>query len=347
MTTAQTIPAKYVYLDVVRFTKDRSVDAQSDIVHSLNKIVSESISELKIEKENLILLPTGDGMCVALLNVEIFFEIHLQLALSILKRLHEHNKSTRNKMRKFQVRIGINANVDNLVTDINGNRNVAGDGINNAARIMSVAEENQIFVSNSVYDTLKGREKYMKSFKHHWKTVKHGDSFAVYQYIAKKHNGLNIKYPIPIPIPIPIVSAEPSTPIKKLPQLVAYYIAHAIKNKDLFLEKIKNKLSYEGKILLWFLANESLEFSNATDAEKKYNEVTAKTPDSMKARYEHYEKQDFWLQCVATKVIDKEIRPFSEYFEDYDSFIFVTLAGVQRLKEECPDIWQEFELDSV
>lgn len=55
--------------------------------------------------------------------------------------------------------MGINTNADNLVTDINGARNLAGAGINIAQRVMDSADGNQILVSHSVYDTLRDREK--------------------------------------------------------------------------------------------------------------------------------------------------------------------------------------------
>ena len=39
---ATTIPAKHIVLDVVEFTHNRSVEAQTDIVHALNAIVKSS-----------------------------------------------------------------------------------------------------------------------------------------------------------------------------------------------------------------------------------------------------------------------------------------------------------------
>lgn len=334
MSEAQTIPAKYIYLDVVGFTHNRSVEAQTDIVKSLNRIVDASVEENDIEGDKLIYLPTGDGICICLLNVEVRYDIHIQLALSIIKKIHEDNELIEDEMRKFQVRVGINSNIDNLVTDINGNQNIAGAGINIASRIMGLAEGNQIFVSSSVYETLKDRERYLKCFKYHWKTVKHGLSFAVYQYIGENHPGLNVEFPTE--------TSEAAPSVRKLPQLVAHYLAHAIRNKDLFLENIKNLYSYEGKILLWLLANESLKYSLATEIEKNYYKSQEREFDSVKARYEYYGKQDIELKQEVTKLIDNEIRPFSEYFEGYDDYIFVTSSGVEKLKEDWKGIYDRY-----
>src|SRR5262245_44600004 len=93
------LPVKYVFLDVVGFTYNRSVETQSDIVRSLNAIVKASIQANSIPEENQILIPTGDGICVALLNldrltvVESPYDVHLRIALDILARLDEYNNS--------------------------------------------------------------------------------------------------------------------------------------------------------------------------------------------------------------------------------------------------------------
>src|SRR5689334_17978870 len=125
MSEAITVPTKYIFLDVVNFTHERSVEAQSDIVSILNNVVHEALEEYGIEGLQLILLPTGDGMCICLLNFEKPYDVHILLALGIITRIHQHNSRTDDKMRRFQARIGINANTDNLVVDVNQRRNMA------------------------------------------------------------------------------------------------------------------------------------------------------------------------------------------------------------------------------
>jgi len=190
-----TIPTKYVFLDVVGYTRDRSVEAQSDIVHALNNMVLGSVTENGVPKDKVIFLPTGDGMCIALLNIESPFDIHLLVALGIVRRIHRHSEKTQDDMRKFQIRIGLKANTDNLVVDINGRRNVAGAGISFASRVMDMADGNQILVGESVFDVLRHREKYMSAFKEYKATVKHGVEISVYQFIGGGHVGLNTRPP--------------------------------------------------------------------------------------------------------------------------------------------------------
>lgn len=190
--------AKYVFLDVVNFTKERSIEVQTDIVRDLNKVVKSAVAEHKIPGENIIYLPTGDGICVVLLDLEKAithspFDLHLQLALTIIRGVHEHNSSAPDEQHKFQVRIGVNEDFDNVVIDINGSRNMAGSGINDAQRIMSLAEGNQVFIGQRVHMTLYQRDRYMRGkFFHPYKvTVKHDIPIRVYQYIEEGNPGLN------------------------------------------------------------------------------------------------------------------------------------------------------------
>jgi hypothetical protein len=89
MTEARTTPAKYIFLDVVGFTNQRSVEAQTDIVEVLNSVVRRSLKEQDVSNDKYILLPTGDGICIALLNIEDPYDVHIQLALRILRACYE------------------------------------------------------------------------------------------------------------------------------------------------------------------------------------------------------------------------------------------------------------------
>ncbi len=47
-----TVDAKYVFLDIVGFTRNRSVEAQSDIVGYLNGIVNDSLASSQIPESD-------------------------------------------------------------------------------------------------------------------------------------------------------------------------------------------------------------------------------------------------------------------------------------------------------
>lgn len=195
MTEDSTVAAKYIFLDVESFTWNRSVEAQTEIIETLNQIVSNSVKSLSIPSDNVIYLPTGDGICIGLINVNSPYDAPLQIAKQILTDLNIHNGKMSDLQRKFKVRIGISANVDNLIIDINKDKNLAGAGINRAARVMSIADGNQILVDQSVYDTLKFREKYIAAFREFKATVKHGVQIPVYQYVGDDNTSVNTSMP--------------------------------------------------------------------------------------------------------------------------------------------------------
>ena len=57
-TNVETRHVRYIFADVVRFTEDRTLEAQVEIVAALNDAFKKSIGSLET-----IYLPTGDGMC--------------------------------------------------------------------------------------------------------------------------------------------------------------------------------------------------------------------------------------------------------------------------------------------
>jgi predicted aspartyl protease len=190
-----------IFLDVVSYSKRRT-DSQTAIIKALNRIVKDSIRTHRLRPDQTIFIPTGDGMCVALINVGNPYDIQMQIALAILKELHDHNSRTVEEELRFEVRVGINTNRDNVFIDINGNANVAGKGINDSARIMGEADGGQILVGEGVFNNLKERGKYASAsaFRSHLATVKHGLLLKVYQFVGGDRSYLNIEPPSSFPV---------------------------------------------------------------------------------------------------------------------------------------------------
>src|SRR5213082_1633405 len=101
---SETADVKYVFLDIVGFTNHRSVEAQSDLIDGLNCAVENALKDSRVDESQRILLPTGDGMAIALLDAKPF-DVHLKLAIQILRHVSSLSESTNDKMRKFAVRI--------------------------------------------------------------------------------------------------------------------------------------------------------------------------------------------------------------------------------------------------
>lgn len=334
----QTARIQYVFLDVVGFTRNRSVEAQSEVVAALNAIVSKSLQALSVSSENTVLLPTGDGIAIALIDVP-GVDVHLLLALEILRSVAEYNGGESDVMRQFEVRIGINENIDNVLDDINGRRNVAGAGISMAQRIMDKADGGQVLIGSTVYETLRQREAYMSSFRAFTATGKHGVTFPMYQYLSKNAPGLSVSTPS-------VFIAKRREP-EKLTKLAAYYIAHAITNREFLMSRRTDVTrDYAATILLAFLANDSGEASETPPHESPSTRTWGAGVTSFEQQYYHYNDIEFWpMTELATLLQTKHLQRYEDHFEgaNYQTcYWLVKPPGVQKLIEEWPQIANEF-----
>jgi len=335
----QTAHAKHVFLDIVGYSHNRSIEVQSYIIHILNTCVLASIESLEIDADHLILIPTGDGICISLLDVSASPDIHIELSLMILKFLKAYNEKQQNEMRKFEVRIGVNENVDNLITDINGKKNIAGAGITIAQRIMNYADGGNILVGQSVYDILSKRERYLGKFRKFSVTVKHNISLNVYQLVQPSIESLNVK------IPKAFLSSEKLEP--KFTKIVAYLFGHIIKNKEFIVQHLgPTQEDYALFQSLVFLARDSVRRSGATPS-NPFKPYLSGVNVTLEDYYNYCMNLQFWV-CLdyGEMFIDASIRPSwgYKYFIDFHH-LEITQAGVEKLKKEWPDIVEELGID--
>lgn len=334
--------AKYIFLDVVKFSK-RSAEAQSDIVNQFNLIVKHTLEDQKIKNVDRILIPTGDGMCIALISPYLTYDLHMQIALGILKALDTYNNATTIQTRQFQVRIGINENTDILIKDINRRKNIAGAGINMASRIMDKADGNQILVSQTVYDELQPNERYMDKFRPFDAEGKHGLRFRVYQYVGEGHIGLNRAAPTEF--------KEKQLPEAQLTKEVAYYLVHAIRHRQFIVKKQgSGQNNYSLTVMLWLLAIDSLGKAEATEIAPYAPDIYGGGKASLEDIYNYYQTLDFNIIKIAADSIYDQLSKFRYCFDvggiNY-MLLFVNDKGKEKLKKEWPDIWKEFDLDKV
>lgn len=132
-----------VFLDIIDYSK-KSVSEQIDIKSQFNQLINHSLKD--VDQDDRIILDTGDGAAIAHLGSP---EDALFVSLSIRDEILKSNILS---SMPLYVRFGINLGPVRLVSDINGQPNIIGDGINVAQRIMSFAKPNQIVVSRSYYD---------------------------------------------------------------------------------------------------------------------------------------------------------------------------------------------------
>lgn len=346
MPRSNIIPAKYVFLDVVQYTK-KPIEAQCDVIRALNDIVKDAIGVYEISDDLVIYIPTGDGICIVLLSGTLQFDIHMKVALEILGGISSYNAAIKDERRKFEVRVGINQGEDNIVTDINGMKNVAGSGINDARRIMDLADGGQILVSRLVYEVLHQREEYLNSFVEFTAQVKHGRVLDVYQFVPKGTIGLNVN------TPSSLIAATPE-PEPKLPQLTAYYFAHSIKNEKFILDKAREEVVSPQflKLLLWFLAKESEERASRSPYDI-YGSIFMPdgSPDTIEEQFEWFYEEipgQVALQLSWLTLDDAVPSPMQyDYFEGMTQDLVLNSKGKEKLKKDWPEIWDEFELGEL
>ncbi len=139
----RTIICSVVFIDIVGYSKT-PVSRQLAMKARLNEVLTQAIAAVA-ESERLI-LDTGDGAALC-------FQGDPEDALFVATAVNDAVKADAGDATQV-LRTGINLGPIKVVTDLNGQPNAVGDGINVAQRIMSFAGENEILVSRSYYEVV-------------------------------------------------------------------------------------------------------------------------------------------------------------------------------------------------
>lgn len=157
------IPAFYrvknvvILFDVVGFTKLTVYEMQKT-VECIDNVIKELLGEEckfrwneKRHNNDLILIPTGDGYGIGF-NPITNNEKIVYIAAELMKRLSIGNN--------INIRMGISKGNNIRYWDMNDNANLIGDGINMAARVMSLALENQVLIHQNYIKEIPNNGKY-------------------------------------------------------------------------------------------------------------------------------------------------------------------------------------------
>ena len=335
---AETAPIKYVFLDVVGFTKDRSTEAQVDIIKALNAIVRGAVASFQLPPNEVMYLPTGDGMCIALVSILKPYDVHVLLALKILEGIKTHNDCAVDG-RKFFVRIGLNECDDTLVTDVNGHRNVAGSGINTASRIMGLADAAQILMSVSVFEKISSRERYQRRLSEFSGEVKHGNVLKCYQLKDDQLSWLNSSAPSSCSCEAP--------PEPKLTLQMAFFMSLCVKHRPKILDILKENQGPDediAKALLWLIADDLTGEARAKPGEAPIVKVKDRK-QPLAALIERYQGGDFWFTAKLAEYLEElYFAPYSKCFEEVSyglQILIPSLHGLEKLRREFPKVFKE------
>lgn len=336
----KTINTKYVFLDIVGYTKNRSVESQSHIIEILNKVVKTSLDYFKINEIDRILIPTGDGIYIALLNIEEPIDIHIQIALKILELLKHYNNSELEEMKRFNVRVCINENTDNLIIDINGNRNIAGAGINDGQRIMDYADGANILVGQAVYNRLHIRERYFNKFRKFQAVVKHNINVEFYQLVDLGIGFLNSGSPS-------VLISKDTKEEQQFSRLIAYLIYHILKNKEFIVNHAGGAENNTPLfVLMSLLAKQSIEEEEISEFESRVSLL----PNTLEEEFEHLKEINYYLLLDYADIFFKlYITPYwggsyfqgNKYFLEESHCLEISDETIEKLRKEWPEIFNK------
>jgi hypothetical protein len=292
-------------------------------------------------------------MCIALLSQALPYDAHIQIGLSILRAIQEHNGTTENETRRFQVRIGINQNTDILILDINGRKNVAGAGINVAARIMDKADAGQILVSQMVFHELQPSETYMDKFKRFMAIGKHDLRLQIHQYVGDEEIGLNRE--------VPSAFGAQKSEEKRLSEEAAHYLAQAIVHRqDLLRINAESRVFWDDAaiVLLRMLAMDSYLLSHIGKFDDRPVSTYAEGTGTLTfdEQYAYYKSQNNWVRNLAknnivhNRIFDEglDLDQYPSCFEQSNyttHYAFISEGGIQKLRTEWPTVWHYLGLD--
>jgi TolB-like protein/Flp pilus assembly protein TadD len=131
-----------LFIDIVGYSK-LLIEEQRERLNQLTEIVLGTAQVRASGDEQLVRLPTGDGMALVFRHSA---EEPARCALEIAEALRKHPE--------LPVRMGIHSGPVSEVTDVSGRTNIAGAGINMAQRVMDCGDAGHILLSQHVADDL-------------------------------------------------------------------------------------------------------------------------------------------------------------------------------------------------
>ena len=170
-----------LFIDIVGYSK-LLIEEQKERLGQLTKIVLGTAQVRDSTDEQLVRLPTGDGMALVFRHSA---EEPARCALEIAEALGKHPE--------IPVRMGIHSGPVSEVTDVAGRVNLAGAGINMAQRVMDCGDDGHILLSRHVAEDLAEYERW-RPYLHDIGTfeVKHGARVSVTNLYADEVGNPNL-----------------------------------------------------------------------------------------------------------------------------------------------------------
>ena len=180
------IHAAFFFVDIVGLSDpSMSTGTQTNKIKMLNQFIKESNVLQNSTKDELIILPTGDGMFIGFIDG---LEQPLKLAIELQEKIQDYNKDKPTKSFEIiEVRIGCHIGSVFLVEDLSGTQNVWGPGIIMARRVMDLGDANHILMTSDMAEKIiEINESYAKFiYPLHDYQIKHGQTILLYSMFSE------------------------------------------------------------------------------------------------------------------------------------------------------------------
>lgn len=137
-TRGRTLVCSVLFLDIADYSKG-SVSEQLRQKEALNRLLANALGE--IDAHSRVIIDTGDGAAIVFLGAP-------EDALFVATALREMASGS------LAMRMGINLGPVRMMKDLNGRTSVVGDGINDAQRVMCLADPGHLMVSRPFNDVV-------------------------------------------------------------------------------------------------------------------------------------------------------------------------------------------------
>ncbi len=165
--------AHVLFLDIVGYSR-LPLNTQATVLQELQRIVTSTPDYKSAACDDLITLPTGDGMALSFFTNP---EAPLRSALYIASSLRQNPD--------MQLRMGLHSGPVYRVRDIKDNINVAGGGINFAQRVMDCGDAGHILASGTIADLLTQNHSWESSLQELGVAeVKHGIKLRIFNVLT-------------------------------------------------------------------------------------------------------------------------------------------------------------------
>ena len=189
-TTEDLIYASFFFIDIVGLSNPiLSTETQRMKIKVLNETIYSCKSFSDTPQENILILPTGDGMLIAFQNG---LDEPIKLAIEFHQKILKYNEKVTN-VEKIDTRIGCNIGYVFAVKDVYGKINLWGPGAILARRVMDLGTKGHILLSDEfAKDLIEISSEYEKIIHPiHNFGIKHGEDLLVYSVFGEGFGNSN------------------------------------------------------------------------------------------------------------------------------------------------------------